>query len=123
MSDGAACASAFNSFDSVWRTLVRFDDDEDAASVLATFAPRSARSWQFFVLAKLGTEPELLEVVAPELVVGVLADGVVPGVRFLLPPPQPAARATSPATNSAAATCFDLGSTVMPIVNLSLGAA
>ncbi len=52
----------------------------------------------------------------------VLADSVVEGL-FVPPPPQPAARATSPATSTAAATCFDLGNMVRPILDLSFGPA
>lgn len=75
----------------------------DAATAAAALAARPARSWQFFALAKLGTEPELVD---PDLTV-VVADSVDEGL-FLPPPPQPAARTTSPATSTAAATCFDL---------------
>jgi hypothetical protein len=100
MSDGAACASACNSLDSVWSAEARFPDD-DAETALATFAASPARSWQFFALAKLGAEPELTET-DTDLIVAVV-ECVAPGALELLPPPQPAAAATSPARTMATA--------------------
>ena len=103
MSEGAACASAWISVDSVWSA---FPELPEAATAAAALAARPARSWQFFALAKLGVELELLEVVVTFALV-VVADCVVEGE--FPPPPQPAATVTSPVTSAAAASCFGLG--------------
>jgi hypothetical protein len=105
MSEGAAFASACNSFASVASAFAEFADALTAAAALAA---RLARSWQFFALAKLGTEPEVVEVAADVVTVVLEVCVAAEDELFFAPPPHPAARVTNPARRMAAMTCFDL---------------
>jgi hypothetical protein len=92
-SDGAAFAYAWKSFASLERRVSALPDVDWSA--WASFVPRASSCAQFFDVAKLGVDAELVVVVAAdvELVAG--------DTDFFFEPPQPAARTTQTRADTA----------------------
>lgn len=107
MSEGAASASACNSFAYVSIAVAGFPDVVVIA--LAIFAAMSANSLQFFALANPEAEPELAVVVADVVAADMVVDIVVEAELFVPPPPpHPAPTASSPTAAIATATRTDV---------------